>query len=108
VNKLFCICLIFFVSACGTTAHLKILRSGGVFREEVSSETGYDYKVFIRNASDFGWNGDRREDREKAINLMFEDRCKKTEIVEDLPLQTGTYPINRPAITWIMKIKCEK
>lgn len=94
------------LTGCGTTTHLKMLRNGGVFREEISSEAGYDYKVFIRNTSDFGWDGDRREDREKAVHLMFADRCKKTEILEDLPLQTGTYPINRPAITWIMKIKC--
>lgn len=108
MNKLFCVGILFCVTACGTTTHLKILRDGGVFREEVSSEESYDYKVFIRNTTDFGWNGDRREDREKAIKLMFENRCKKTEILEEAPIQTGTYAFSRPAITWIMKIKCIK
>lgn len=87
---------------------MKMLHNGGVFREEKSSEVGYDYKVYIKNTTDFGWNGDRRVDREKVVNSLFEDRCNKIEILEDLPLQTGTYPINRPAITWIMKIKCNE
>jgi hypothetical protein len=108
VNKILFFITICFLTSCGTTTHLKILRNGGVFKEEISSEAGYDYKVFIRNASDFGWNGDEKEDREKAVNFMFADRCKKVEILEELPLQTGTYPINKPAITWIMKIKCGK
>lgn len=100
--------LITFVilTSCGTTMHLKLLYNTGIFREEKSTEAGYDYKVFIRNSNDFGWNGDVRGDREKAVKLIFEERCKSLKVIDEHPLQTGTYPINRPAITWIMQIKC--
>lgn len=100
--------ILILLSGCGTTTHLKVLNAGGVIREEPSNETDYDYKVYIRNASDFGWNGDVRKDREKAIAMLFKDRCVRAEILEEAPLQTGTVRINQPAITWIMKIKCLK
>ncbi len=108
MNKIFALILSMLLAGCGTTSHLKILRSSGAFREEPSTEIGYDFKMFIKNTTDIGWNGDNREDREKVVNFVFENRCKKSEILEDLPLQTGTYALNRPAITWIMKIKCIK
>lgn len=100
--------VLWFSSCAGTLTHVHMLEHGGAIRTESVANEEYQYKVFIKNTRDFGWNGDVKEDREKAINLMFADRCKKVEILEDLPLQTGTYPINRPAITWIMKIKCDK
>ncbi|MBL7544503.1 MAG: hypothetical protein JNL11_11865 [Bdellovibrionaceae bacterium] len=108
MKKIFSLVFIIMVAACGTTSHLKILRSSGAFREEPSMEIGYDFKLFVKNTTDFGWNGDNREDREKVANFNFENRCKKIEIIEENPLQTGTYALNRPAITWIMKIKCKK
>lgn len=97
-----------FSSCAGTLTHVHMLEDGGAIRTEEIVGQSYQYKVFIKNTQDFGWNGDRREDREKAVHLLYDDKCSKIEILEEAPLQTGTYPINRPAITWIMKIRCEK
>lgn len=100
--------LLFLYSCAGTTTHLKMLEDGGAIRMEKSTENYYDYKIFIKNTVDIGWSGDNQEDRKKYINLLLKDECKQIQILSEESIQTGTYPINRPALTWISKVKCSK
>lgn len=97
-----------FFSCAGTLTHVHMLQDGGAIRAEDVTGEDYQYKIFIKNTSDFGWNGDRAEDRKKAVELLLKSKCKETKIIEDLPIQTGTYAFGRPAITWISKVKCVK
>lgn len=97
------------ISSCaGTPTHLKMLKDSGSVRVENVLNEEYNYKVFIKNTTDFGWDGGLRSDREKAINLTFKDICEKTDILDEVSIQTGTYAFAKPALTWIMKIKCIK
>lgn len=95
-------------SCAGTTTHLKMLEDSGSVRIESVLNEEYNYKVFIKNTTDFGWDGGLRSDREKAINLIFKEKCEKTDILDEASIQTGTYAFSKPALTWIMKIKCAK
>ena len=99
----------FVLSACaGTPKHLHMLEDGGTIKMETADDSTYDYKVYIKNTVDFGWDGDDRTDREKYIALLMKDKCKSYQVLGETPFRTGTYAISKPAITWVIKIKCEK
>jgi hypothetical protein len=90
----------------GTQSHLRLLESDGTIRADVSDDPSYDYKIFIRNTKDIGWNGNDESDRISAAKLMFEDSCKSVQVIDQTPLKTGKYLFGDDAITWIMKVKC--
>ena len=97
------------VTGCaGTQTHLRILESGGAIRTDISDDDSYDYKVFIKNTIDFGWDGGREADRIMAVNLMFKNTCRKIEIVDQIPIRKGEYLFGKEAVTWVMKVKCVK
>lgn len=106
-SKLFSLISLLFVSGCaGTPTHVRMLEAGGAVRSEPSTEPGYDFKVWIQNTRDFGWDGGNREDRQKTVNAKFEENCKSTQIVEESSIPNGTYALGKPAMTWVMKVKC--
>lgn len=100
------ITLVFLCGCAGTQSHLRILESGGDIRTDIANDDSYDYKVFIKNTVDFGWDGGNEKDRIKAVNLMFKDSCKQTQIVDQIPIRKGEYLTGKEAVTWVMKVKC--
>lgn len=98
----------FLYGCAGTHSHLRILESSGDIRTDISDADTYDYKVFIKNTVDFGWDGGNEQDRLKAVNLMFKKTCKKTQVIDQIPIKKGEYLTGKEAVTWVMKVKCIK
>ena len=97
------------ISGCaGTQSYLRGLESSGTIRVDLADDTSYDYKVLIENRIDFGWDGGNKEDRLKTVKLMFGGRCSEVKVIEENPIEKGTYLMGKPAITWVMKVKCER
>jgi hypothetical protein len=100
---------ILLLSSCaGTQMHLRMLERDGTIRVDHADNSNFDYKVYIKNTTDIGWNGDDQKDRVKYVNMMFHKRCANLEIIEEKSIETGTYAFNRPAVTWVMSVKCQK
>lgn len=92
----------------GTQSHLRILETDGTIRTDISDDASYDYKVFIENRIDFGWDGDNAEDRLRTVNLMFNDTCKDVKVLDQIPIKKGKYLVGRESVVWVMKVKCIK
>lgn len=82
--------------------------SGGTVRVDLADSPSYDYKVFIENRIDVGWDGGNKEDRLKTVQLMFGERCRDVKVLEETPIEKGTYLTGKPAVTWVMKVKCDR
>ena len=95
------------VSACAGTQHyVRVLESDGTIRVDIHDDKSYDYKVLIQNKVDIGWDGGNKDDRLKTVQLMFGERCRGLKVVEETPIEKGTYLGGRTAVTWVMKVKC--
>jgi hypothetical protein len=101
-------CAALAAGCAGTQSHLRLLESGGAIRVDVADDKSYDYKVLIENRVDFGWDGGDKEDRMKTVQLMFGERCRDVKVLEEVPIEKGTYLTGKPAVTWVMKVKCER
>jgi hypothetical protein len=100
---------IMVITGCaGTQAHLRVLESGGTIRTDIADNPSYDYKVFIENRIDIGWNGGSKEDRLKTVQLMFGEQCRNVTVLDEVPINKGTYLTGKPATTWVMKVKCDR
>lgn len=91
----------------GTGVHYTgLLNSGNLTVDEVNPAAG-TYRVSVMNTTDFGWDGGDRADREKAIAHVFADKCARTEILSDNPLQIGTYTFTtKPRVKHSMVVRC--
>ena len=95
------------VSGCAGTQHyVRVLESDGTVRVDIPDDKSYDYKVLIQNKVDIGWDGGNKDDRLKTVQLMFGDRCRGLKVVDETPIEKGTYLGGRAAVTWVMKVKC--
>jgi len=101
-------CGFVFMSCAGSPRHIGYLTAKGTIRVEPVDDDSYDYKVSIINLTDFSWDGKNEADRIKAVNVIFKDQCKNVEIIDETPIQTGKYAFGNPAITYILKVKCEE
>lgn len=101
-------CMISLISACAGSAHRNsvLLHTGHMTWAKVE-DPHFDYEVRIRNTVDpFMWDGGSRTDREKAIQTLFKKDCASADIVDEKALQVGTYALGKPALIWIMQVKC--
>jgi hypothetical protein len=92
-------------SCAGTQSHVHMLESQGFISVDVADDPGYDYKVSMKNAWDFGWNGNNEEDRISAVKLLFEENCQSVEVIDQKPIPRGSM-LGRDLVTWVMKVKC--
>lgn len=100
-------CALLALGGCaGTQSHIAILEREGTIRTDISDDPAYDYKVFIRNNIDFGWDGGNVEDRLKTVNLMFEDTCNSVKVINQEPIKTGSTVFGHDMVTWVMKVRC--
>lgn len=66
------------------------------------------YQIEVLNVTDFDWDGDRPEDRQKAVNFFLGKQCSSTQIISDTPVPSGTYPFTtKPRIKHTMLVKCQ-
>ena len=107
--KIVLLAMLFSIIICGcagSRAYLSGLENQGIIRTDIADDESYDYKVFIRNLRDIGWDGGNKQDRINAVNLMFKDSCNQVEIVGEIPIKTGRGLTGRELITYLMKVKC--
>jgi hypothetical protein len=99
---------IIFLGGCiSTPMRAKILlNDGSLIIDEIKGEN-YQYRAYVKNTMDIGWNGDDPVDRKRVVQEALKDKCLNFQILDDRPLQTGSYLLGRPANTWIMRIKCD-
>lgn len=93
-------------AGCASTSDYALLQSGGHLRVEPSESPAYDYRVSFRNVSDFGYDGDVRADREKALRQIMRTSCPASNIVDETMVETGKTVFNVPIRTYVMKVKC--
>lgn len=91
----------------GTGMHYSdLMNTGNITIDEADAAAG-TYRVAVMNTTDFGWDGGDRKDREKVVAHFFADKCAKTEILSDNPLQLGTYTFTtKPRIKHSMVVRC--
>ena len=93
------------VFGCKSATHIQILQNQGHIRFEAVENPDYDYIVYIENYPDIGWNGNKKPDRLKAIDILFRENCSEIIIVDEKPFHKGDTGF-RKLTTWIYKIKC--
>ncbi|MFL7015459.1 hypothetical protein AB6D16_009185 [Vibrio cyclitrophicus] len=109
MKRIYIIVMLTLLMGCaGSQTHLRILESGGDIRTELSDTDEYDYKVYIKNTIDFGWDGGDEKDWLNAVQMMFKDSCRSVDVLEQTPIHRGEYGIGKEAITWVMKVKCTR
>lgn len=101
-------CGLVLTGCCGSQRHVATMVAMGDIRVEPADDDTYDYKVSIVNITGATWDGKKKADRLKAVNNMFTEQCKSVTVLEEVPIQTGKYLFGNPAITYILKVKCEK
>lgn len=94
------------ISGCASTSDYALLQSAGHLRVEPAESTAYDYRVSFRNVSDFGYDGDVRADREKALKQIMRTSCPASNILDETMIETGKTVFNVPIRTYVMKVKC--
>ncbi|MES2401858.1 MAG: hypothetical protein V4573_17840 [Pseudomonadota bacterium] len=86
----------------------QLVQTGNVGLDEVDAAKGL-YRVTVMNTTDFDWDGGKREDREKAVAYLLGDKCTRTEVVSDVPLEMGTYTFTaKPRVKHSMTVRCVK
>jgi hypothetical protein len=91
----------------GSRFHTSQMEQNGAIKFEIADSSEYDYKVMITNVYDFGMDLNNREEREKQIQNIFEDECKKIDFVNESKMSRGKWPFpERDKIVYVMKIKC--
>jgi hypothetical protein len=95
--------------ACSLTPqYVDELKRKGTIRVDYPDDKSYDYKVTIPNLVDPPvWNGGSREDRQKTVELLFADRCKKVSVLDETVLNQGSYGL-RERISYVMKVACDR
>lgn len=95
-----------FLAGCASTSDYALLQSGGHLRVEPSESPAYDYRASFRNVSDFGYDGDVRADREKALRQIMRTSCPALNILDETMIETGKTVFNVPIRTYVMKVRC--
>jgi len=102
-------CGFVLVSCAGTPTHIGTMTAQGKIKVDTADDNSYDYKVSILNYVEIGWDGNKKEDRLKAVDVIFKDKCKSIEVIGEDSIQTGKYFLSGdPTITYILKVKCNK
>lgn len=93
-------------AGCTSMNNYATLQHSGALRVERAEVPEYQYKVHIKNLSDFDWDPDARADREKAMRSVLAQNCTSPQVVDESYLDTGTYLTGKPIRTYTMKVKC--
>lgn len=105
LNRILTLTVILTLCSCSTT-RLRMLENSGAIRTDISKDPKYDYSVLMEGVTQFGWNGNIKEDRINMIISMFGDRCQKIEIGDEVSAQLGSTENGKAIPTWAMKVKC--
>lgn len=86
----------------------QMVQTGNVGFDEIDAGKGL-YRVTVMNTTDFDWDGGKREDRDKAVAYLLADKCARTEVLSDVPLEMGTYTFtSKPRVKHSMTVRCIK
>jgi hypothetical protein len=71
---------------------------------DVLNENDHTYTVYLNAAKDClcDFNANRKEDRLRVMNLLFEGKCKSVEVLNEEYVHLMLYD------AWAMKIKCRQ
>ncbi len=109
MKTIFALALVLVLGGCaGTQAQVKTLEHNGTIRLETSEDPAFNYKLYVKNYHEIGWEGDNKSDRLETAQLLLVHECKTIQVVDESFVRTGTYGTGREAGLWVMKIKCEK
>lgn len=101
---IFIMFVILLLSACCGKQLVRNMVYTGDYRVELSSEDNNIYKIYSHAWKDYAcdYDGNRKEDRLKVINILFEEKCKRIEILDE------NYIDMMPHSVWVTKIRCQK
>lgn len=85
---------------------ITMLKDSKSIWHEKSKFEDSDYIFLVKNTKDFGWDGDNKKDREATAKAYFSNMCSDIIIVDESPIKTGEYALEKPALTWVSKVKC--
>lgn len=95
------------LGACaGSAGHGRMMLTSGIVRFDTCETAECDYKIYARNAWDFDWDMDSPNDRFRVVKSVFGGRCDHMQVIEETTVEMGTYPLGRPARTYVMKVRC--
>ena len=101
---IFIMFVILLLSACCGKQMVNNMVNFGDLRVELSSEDNSTYKIYSHAWKDYACNydGNKKEDRLKVINILFDEKCKRIEILDE------NYIDMMPHSVWVTKIRCQK
>jgi hypothetical protein len=76
----------------------------GDLRVELSSEEKNTYKIYLPARKDLvcDYDPDKKDDRLKVINILFDGKCKSIEVLNENYIDMVPYSV------WVTKIRCQK
>lgn len=97
--------MIFFIlslSACCGKQMVANLVDSDNLKIDASSKDENTFKVYINASRDClcDFDGNRKEDRLRVINILFEEKCKSIEVLDEQYVTLMLYN------AWATKIKC--
>lgn len=96
------------VSCAGSQHGNSRLEYYGLVEIEPSKEYGADYRVMFNNGSDFGYDGEDRQDRIKVLNSYAANTCPSGhEILKEESINMGKYLFGGPKKKYFIYIKCK-
>lgn len=93
----------------GSQAYHRGHEEAGILRLETCEAQPCDYKVYVQNDWDVGWDGEVPADRISAIKALLSPNCDRLQLVDEAIIERGPAPLgSRMRRTYVMKVKCPK
>jgi len=101
---IFIMFVILLLSACCGKQLVTNMVASGNLRVELSDAEKNTYKVYMPAGKDYACNhdGNKKEDRLKIFNILFEGKCKSLEVLDESYIDMNKYSC------WCSTVKCQK
>lgn len=100
--------LLFSLSSCvSPDMQMRLLKSSGTLKFEMTDVAKEQAKVSVVNKNDYDWNAENPAARSEMVNQLLNEKCISYKILREKEANTGAYAQGRPAITWTYTVQCK-
>ncbi|MFZ2869843.1 hypothetical protein [Zavarzinia sp.] len=92
----------------GTEMGATVMERSGDMHVFEADGPDHDYKFYIKNIADVGFDGDRAADRHLLMQKYLAGECRGVTIVREDYLRLGRWLTGSPKGQWIERVKCER
>lgn len=92
----------------GSEMHSTVMERSGDVHVFEGDRPDHDYKFYVKNVADIGFDGDNAADRKVLIDKYLAGECRSTKIVQETYLSLGKWATGSPKGQWIVRVRCER